>query len=86
MADETAAAVAVTPNGNGTARYRTAVLALSFALGVSILLEGGLGIALLYYPPPADAGPMVSRLVDNLSQLGVMLAGGLLALSRPQQS
>jgi hypothetical protein len=72
------------PNGNGERKYRTAIYALSVTLLTGIVLEGGLGIALLWHPPADWA--VVNRLLEHWGQLNLMIAGGLLALSRPQGS
>ena len=68
-------------NGNGVRKRHDLVLGLS--LGSCVTFSSLLAAACLFHPP--SDWNLVSKVIDHLDALSLLLAGGLLGLSKPGQ-
>lgn len=71
----------VATNGNGKAR-KDYLIAIGGCLLACILIQAYLMRSLLEVEPPKDSWPLIKDLMQFLSQLDLLLAGGLLGLAK----
>jgi hypothetical protein len=62
-------------------RDRLGITALAVALVVVVVLQGALAVAL--FTLQVSDWSLANKLLDHFAQLDVLIAGGLLALTRP---
>ena len=70
-------------NGEGR-QHRVAMAIIAACLGGCILISGALAGICIFKPPQDWA--LVSKLIDHINALTLLLAGGLLGLTKPQGS